>query len=105
MPVSPGTRMRRWTDTTAYISQTRSAPASKSWRGCRRLSGSSVLVGDQQGRFDPAQFDDAILYPPGYFVDRQLVSAPNVVSGGQSHETQITGSFTANTAETLAEEI
>jgi len=39
------------------------------------------------------------------FVDRQVVSAPNVISGGQRQQTQITGNFKEASAALLAEQI
>jgi SecD/SecF fusion protein len=41
----------------------------------------------------------------GIFLDNQVLTAPNVISGGQSNNTQITGNFTPQSASLLASEI
>jgi preprotein translocase subunit SecD len=127
------------------------------------------FVADQRGRFDARQFNDELLYPPGYhwlidtrlgagdvtsatagtdsttgqitvdinfnsqgaaewtkitnaayaaysadpsadpttaqlaiFLDSEVLTAPIVTGGGQSNQTEITGNFTADDANTLA---
>lgn len=131
-----------------------------------------TFIGDQQNRFNPKQFQDPQLYPPGYhwridnaidasdvtnaqvgsdqtsgqisvditfnghgaaewsrittaayaayqtspsnppaaahiaiFLDNDIISAPQVISGGQSNQTQITGQFTSDQATLLANQI
>ena len=41
----------------------------------------------------------------GIFLDNDVISAPQVVQGGQSNQTQITGNFTSDSATTLANQI
>ena len=133
---------------------------------------SPTFIGDQQNRYNPAQFNDPLFYPPGFhwridnnidasdvtsaqvgtdqtsgqiavqisfnghgaaewskittaafnayqtnpnnppaeahiaiFLDNDIISAPQVISGGQSNQTQITGNFTSESATTLANQI
>ncbi|HEX6537811.1 MAG TPA: protein translocase subunit SecD [Candidatus Dormibacteraeota bacterium] len=131
---------------------------------------SPTFIGDQQNRYDTAQFNNPIFYPTGYhwkidnsidasdvtsaqvgsnstngqiavditfnshganewsrittaaynqyvqnpnsplaqigiFLDNKVISAPQVVQGGQSNQTQITGNFTSDSATTLANQI
>lgn len=131
---------------------------------------SPTFIGDQQNKFNPAQFNNPTFYPTGYhwkidnlidasdvssaqvgsnsnngqiavditfnshganewsrittaaysqyaqnpnsplaqigiFLDNDVISAPQVVQGGQSNQTQITGNFTSDSATTLANQI